>query len=403
MFSEISRYHHHYKRGNFNSMPYVNADERRVMSGVHFMLGNYALVEGALSAGCDFFGGYPITPANEISERMSQRLPKLGGQFMQGEDELCSIYACAGASLAGAKAMTATASAGYNYMQEGIGYCYTIEAPVVIADVQRCRGENYASQADVMQMRYGASGDYEAIVVCPSSVQELYDYTIWAFNLAEKYRNPVVIMSETTIALMRERLDIPAADQIKLFNRNYTTLPPDQYLPFAAPEFGCPDMAPLGKGYHTIYSLNPHNEKGSIDWDPEEFDRLYKRICGKIRENRKDICRTESYLMDDAEYVLIAYGSEVRPCREAAQKARENGMKVGVLKLCNVWPVPEEQIAEAASQVRKVFAVEMNMGKYADEIERCVAGRCPVQRITKNLGLVHTPEEVYQAIVEGVK
>ena len=205
-------------------MPIIRANqlenwEKRVDSGVHFMLGNYALVEGALSAGCNFFAGYPITPANEISERMSSRLVEVGGKFVQGEDELCSIYALAGASIAGGKVMTATASAGYNYMQEGLGYCYAVEAPVVVADVQRCRGENYASQADVYQMRYGASGDYEAIVVCPSSVQELYDYTIWAFNLAEKYRNPVIIMSETTIALMRERLDIPKAEDIEIFNR----------------------------------------------------------------------------------------------------------------------------------------------------------------------------------------
>ena len=382
-------------------MPIIKADERRVKTGVHFMLGNYALVEGAISAGCNFFGGYPITPANEISENMAKRMPQVGGIFMQGEDELCSIYACAGAALAGAKAMTATASAGYNYMQEGLGYCYTIEAPVVIADVQRCRGENFASQADVMQMRYGASGDYEAIVVCPSSVQELYDYTIWAFNLAEEYRNPVIIMSETTIALMRERLDIPAADKIDLFNRRYTNLSPAEYKPFAAPEFGCPDAAPLGEGYQTIYSLNPHDEEGHIDWDPEVFDKLYRRITGKIRENRNKICRTESFLMDDADCALIAYGSEVRPAIEAAQMARDAGIKMGVLKLCNIWPVPEEQIVELSRQVAKLYSVEMNNGKYAAEIERVVAGRCPVQRITKNRGLIHTPEEIYLAVLEG--
>ena len=271
-------------------MPIIRANqlenwEKRVDSGVHFMLGNYALVEGALSAGCNFFAGYPITPANEISERMSSRLVEVGGKFVQGEDELCSSDALAGASIAGGKVMTATASAGYNYMQEGLGYCYAVEAPIVVADVQRCRGENYASQADVYQMRYGASGDYEAIVVCPSSVQELYDYTIWAFNLAEKYRNPVIIMSETTIALMRERLDIPKAEDIEIFNRKYTALPPSEYLPFAAAPTGCPDMAPLAAGYNTIYSLNPHNEQGSIDWVPEEFEHLYKRICG-LRHSR---------------------------------------------------------------------------------------------------------------------
>ena len=384
-------------------MPQSFAERSRVQTGVHFMLGNYALVEGAISAGCNFFGGYPITPANEISERMSQRLPEVGGKFVQGEDELCSIYACAGASLAGGKVMTATASAGFNYMQEGIGYCYTVEAPVVIADVQRCRGENYASQADVYQMRYGASGDYEAIVVCPSSVQELYDYTIWAFNLAEKYRNPVIIMSETTIALMRERLDIPEAGKIELFNRNYTTLPPEKYLPFAADPFGCPDMAPLAQGYHTIYSLNPHNEQGSIDWDPDEFDRLYKRICGKIRENADDICRTESYFMEDADYAIVAYGSEVRPSIEAAQLARENGIKLGVLKLCNVWPVPEKAIREVACNVGKIFAVEMNNGKYVNEIARVAAGKCDVIPVTKNRGLVHTAKEILEDVMRGVK
>lgn len=384
-------------------MPIVKANESCVKTGIHFMLGNYALVEGAISAGCNFFGGYPITPANEISEHMSKRLPEVGGKFLQGEDELCSIYACAGAALAGAKAMTATASAGFNYMQEGLGYCYTVEAPVVVADVQRCRGENYASQADVMQMRFGASGDYEAIVVCPSSVQELYDYTIWAFNLAEEFRNPVIIMSETTIALMRERLDIPEAEKINIFNRKYTDLSPEEYRPFAAPKYGRPDAAPLGKGYHTIYSLNPHDEEGRIDWDPIVFDRLYKRITGKITENRKNICKTESFMMEDSQYAIIAYGSEVRPAIEAAQMARESGIKLGVLKLCNVWPVPEEQIAEVSKQVAKVFAVEMNIGKYAAEIERVIAGRCPVQRVTKNQGLVHTPDEIYRAVLEGVK
>ncbi len=384
-------------------MPIVNASKDRVKTGVYFMLGNYALVEGAISAGCNFFAGYPITPANEISERMSQRLPQVGGKFVQGEDELFSIFACSGASLAGGKVMTATASAGFNYMQEGLGYAYAIEAPLVVADVQRCRGENNASQADVYQLRYGASGDYEAIVVCPSSVQELYDYTIWAFNLAEEYRNPVIIMSETTIALMRERLDIPEASDIKLFERKYTTAAPEDYLPFAAPEFGCPDFAPLGEGYNTIYSLNPHDEKGGIEWDPVVFDNLYKRVCGKIRENADKICRTERIMLDDAEIALIAYGSEVRPSVEAAELLREKGIKAGVLKLCNVWPVPEKAISEVAANVGKIFAVEMNMGKYIREIERVAAGRCEVLPVTKNRGFVHTGYEILEDVMKEVR
>lgn len=372
----------------------------RVLTGVHFMLGNYAVVEGALAAGCDFFAGYPITPANEISERMSQRLPKVGGNFVQGEDELFSIYAVIGASLAGAKTMTATASAGFNYMQEGIGYASAVEAPCVIVDVQRTRGENYATQADVMQMRWGASGDYEIICLAPSSVQELFDYTIQAFNLAEEFRNPVIVMSETTIALMRERLEIPSIEEIKVYNRKYTNLSPADYQPFKAEKNSAPEFAPLGKGYHTLYSINPHDEKGGIDWKPEVFDRLYQRITGKIRENRDKICQTESYHLDDASIVLIAYGSEVRPALNAVKMARDKRLKVGLLKLVTVWPVPETQIRQVAENVRTVIVVEMNIGKYAIEIERLCRGLCQVVRVTKNRGLVHFPEEIYQVIKE---
>ncbi len=374
--------------------------QSRVLTGVHFMLGNYATSEGALAAGCDFFAGYPITPANEISERMSQRLPEVGGTFIQGEDELFSIYAVTGASIAGAKAMTATASAGYNHFQEGIGYAVAVEAPCVIVDVQRCRGENFATQADVMQMRWGTDGDYEIIVLAPSSIQELFEYTVRAFNLAEEYRTPVIVASETTIALMRERLDIPTAEEIEIVNRKYTDLSPDEYKPFAAPEYGVPDFAPLGEGYGTIYSINPHDEEGSIDWDPDVYERMYDRLTGKIAKNRDVICQPRSFAVDDADIVLIAYGSEVRPALDAVQMARDEGIAAGLLKLDAVWPVPEEQIKKATAKAKEVISVEMNIGKYANEIERVVAGRVPVHRCTKNRGIIHSPEEIYRSIKE---
>ena len=373
-------------------------ERSRVLSGIHFMLGNYACVEGALAAGCDFFAGYPITPANEISERMSQRLPEVGGHFFQGEDELCSIYAISGASLAGAKAMTATASAGYNYMQEGIGYAVAVEAPIVIVDVQRCRGENFATQADVMQMRWGPSGDHEIIVLAPSSVQELFDYTIRAFNLAEQYRTPVIVMSETTIALMRERLVIPEASEIPIVNRKKTKASPEAYLPFKADLNGVPEFAELGEGYHSIYSLNPHDEKGNIDWDPNVFEGLYKRITGKVWENRNVISTTQVFEMEDAEIALIAYGSEVRPCFDAMALARDKGMKVGVMKLEGVWPVPEEAIRDVAKNVRAVISVEMNIGKYAKVIERVCGGLCETARATINRGRIHLPQELLNVI-----
>ncbi|MGI6252276.1 MAG: transketolase C-terminal domain-containing protein [Aminivibrio sp.] len=375
----------------------------RVLTGVHFMQGNYAAVEGAIAAGCDFFAGYPITPANEISEGMARRLPAVGGAFFQGEDELCSIYAISAASLAGAKAMTATASAGFDYMQEGIEYAVAIEAPIVVADVMRCRGENFATHADIMQVRWAAAGDHEMIVLAPSTVQETFDFTVRAFNLAEEYRTPVIVISEMSLALMRERLEIPEASALEIVNRKRTTKAPSDYLPFQADgEFGVPEFAELGTGYRVIHSINPHDERGDIEWDPKAFERLYKRITGKVRENRKKISTVQKFHMDDADIALVAYGSEVRPALDAALMAREKGIKVGVTKLDVPWPFPEEEIADLPSAVGAVITVEMNMGKYAGEIERAVCGRCRTARATKNLGEPHTPEEIL-AVIEEVR
>ena len=378
----------------------LKCKDKRVNTGIHFMLGNYAVVEGALAGGCDYFAGYPITPANEISELMSKRLPEVGGIFVQGEDELFSIYSVVSASLAGAKAMTATASAGFNYMQEGIGYASAVEAPCVIVDVQRCRGENFATQADVMQMRWGASGDYESIVLAPSTAQELFDFTILAFNLAEEFRNPVIVMSETTIALMRERVEIPEKERIINIQRQYTSLPPEMYLPFKAKANCPPEFAPMGKGYHTLYTLNYHNEDGTIDWNDQGYKKLYQRITGKISENRDKICKAESYFLEDADSVIIAYGSEVRPALDAVEMARNDGKKIGLLKLITIWPVHENLIKDVAKNVGRIFVVEMNIGKYVKEIERLCLPFCPVTSITKNMGIIHTKEEIYSAIKE---
>ena len=375
----------------------------RVLSGTHFMLGNFVAVEGALAAGCNFFAGYPITPANEVSERMAERMPEVGGKFLQGEDELCSIYALAGAALAGAKVMTATASAGFDYMAEGIEYAISDEIPMIIMDVQRTRGENFATQADVMQMRWGAAGDHELIVLAPSSVQELFDYTVRAFNLAEKYRNPVIIMSETTISLMRERLVIPPANQIEIINRKMTQAKPGDYAPFRAEMGGVPEMAPLGKGYNVLYSINPHNEYGSIKWEPETFERQYERITQKILMNLDDIVTTDEYQTEDADLILIAYGSESRPCKDAVDLARAQAKKVGLLKLNTVWPVPEKQILAVARKASKILAVEINIGKYAGEIERIAGCYSEVIRVTKNLGAIHTSGEIYAAIQAVLK
>ena len=381
----------------------IKKNVHKTMTGTHFMLGNHAIVEGALGAGCDFFAGYPITPANEISQHMSQRMPETGGIFFQGEDELCSIYALSGASLSGAKAMTATASAGFNYMQEGIGYAVASEIPMVIVDVMRCRGENYATHSDVMQFRWGASGDHEHIVLAPSSVQELFDYTIRAFNLSEKYRTPVIVMSETTISLMREKLVIPEADEIEIVNRKKPDVPAEAFVPFRAPEDQAPPLPSFGDGYRILHSLNPHDENGGIAWDPDVFEKLYHRTTNKVRANYDDIIRVEDFCMDDAKIALVTYGSEARPARQAVRIARQKGIKAGVLKLNTIWPVPDRHLEDLSKRVDKIFTVEMNIGKYANEIDRVCGKYCEVGRILKNRGEIHTTTEILSAMEEAVK
>jgi 2-oxoglutarate ferredoxin oxidoreductase subunit alpha len=221
---------------------------------------------------------------------------------------------------------------------------------------------------------------------------------IRAFNLAEKYRNPVIVMSDTTIALMREKVVIPSSDDIVLVDRAKPQVPPDEFLPFAAEPDGVPPLPDFGEGYRILHSLNPHDEKGDIHWDPDVFEALYERITRKITAHYEDIVQTESFYLDGARVGVIAYGSECRPALAAVKQARADGVRAGLLKLKTIWPVPEREITALAGQCSRVFAVEMNVGKYAREIERVVAGRCPVHRVTKNRGMIHTTEEILEAI-----
>jgi 2-oxoglutarate ferredoxin oxidoreductase subunit alpha len=299
--------------------------------------------------------------------------------------------------------MTATASAGFNYMQEGIGYAVASEIPIVIVDVQRCRGENYATQSDVMQMRWAASGDYEMIVLAPSSVQELFEHTIKAFNLAERYRTPVIVMSETTIALMRENLLIPDPKDIEIVNRSKPTVAPQDFVPFKADPDTTPPLPDLGAGYRILHSLNPHDEYGGISWDPDVFEAMYERITGKVTSHRDDIVETQGFFLDDAKIVLIGYGSETRPALDAVTQARENGIKAGLLKLVTIWPVPQKEIQAVAKKASVILSVEMNIGKYAGEIERVSGGDCRVVRVTKNRGEIHTSAEIYATIKEAAR
>jgi 2-oxoglutarate ferredoxin oxidoreductase subunit alpha len=360
------------------------------------MLGNHAVVEGALAAGCRFYAGYPITPANEISERMSQRMPEVGGRFIQMEDELGSIYAVCGASLAGKKSMTATASAGYNYMQEGIEYAVAAEIPIVIVDVMRQRGENFPTQSDVMQARYGAAGDHEMIVLTPSSVQELFDLTFQAFNLAERFRNPVIVLSEATISLMREGIRIPRQEELKVLNRKKPIVPPSEFMPFRGEEDLVPRMSEFGDEYKVLYTHNPHDEAGRIAWTPKLYEDLYNRITRKIADRADEIAMFDTFMTGDAEIVVIAYGSESRGCIEAVKMARSVGIKAGLLKLKNIWPVPTRAIIESTRQASKILVPEMNTGRYCHVIKE--VANCEVISLPKNQGRIHSPEEILEEI-----
>jgi 2-oxoglutarate ferredoxin oxidoreductase subunit alpha len=362
------------------------------------MLGNHAVAEGAIAAGCRFFAGYPITPASEIAERMSERMPEVSGRFIQMEDELGSIYAILGASLAGVKAMTATASAGYNYMQEGIGYAVATETPVVIVDVMRLRGAEQATHADIMQAKWGASGDHEMIVLAPSSVQELFDYTIEAFNLSEKYRNPVVVLSEMTLSLMRERIKIPPMVEIELFERKKPEVSPNGFLPFETGEDGIPPMTNFGDGYKVLYTLNPHDKTGMITGDPEIYEDLYRRITGKILRAIDDIVKDQIYQLEDAEIAVVAYGTEARVAQEAVKQARKTGIKAGLLKLVTVWPFHDVLIKNLAEQVDRIIVPEMNLGRYVKEVERVGGCDAQVESLPMNKGRLHSSLEILQKI-----
>ena len=374
------------------------SDMDKEKSDYQFILGNHAIAEGALAAGCRYFAGYPITPASEIAERISERMPMVGGKFIQMEDELGSIYSVIGASLAGVKAMTATASAGYDYMQEGIEFAVATETPLVIVDVMRLRGAEQATQADIMQVRWGAAGDHEMIVLAPSSIQELFDYTIEAFNLAETYRNPVIVLSEMTLSLMRERLKIRDPSEIKIVNRKHPTASPEDFVAFEGDENGVPPMSKFGEGYNVLYTINPHDKRGMITGDLDIYDDLYKRITGKINRAIDDIVKYQTYYLDDADIAVIAYGSESRSSLEAVRRAREEGIKVGLLKLVTVWPFHDKLIKSVAERVKKIVVPEMNLGRYAGEIERASVCMAEVKSLPLNKGRMHTSDEILHGI-----
>ncbi|WP_043807356.1 2-oxoacid:acceptor oxidoreductase subunit alpha [Desulfatibacillum aliphaticivorans] len=373
-----------------------------VLTGEHYMTGDVACAEGALAAGCLFFGGYPITPATEVAERMSHRLPEIGGTYIQMEDEIAAMASIVGASCAGAKSMTSTSGPGFSLMMENLGLAVITETPCVVVNVQRAGPSTglptQGAQGDMMQARWGSHGDYEIIAMAPASAQEIFYQTIDAFNLAEKYRTPVLIMTDEVIGHMSERVVIPDAREIKTIERVKAKGRKDRYRPYAAGDLGVPPMANAGDGYKVHVTGLTHDEMGYPAMTVEAQAAMMERLMGKIQNNRDDIIRYEEFMIEDADYIIVTYGVSARTGRAAVEEARAQGIKVGMLRLITVWPFAEEKIRDLASKVKGMVTVEINLGQVHLEVERCVAGRVPVKLVGHPGGTLISPDTVIHTI-----
>lgn len=379
--------------------------ERTVLTGKHFMQGDIACAEGAIAAGCRFFAGYPITPATEIAERMARRLPEVDGVYVQMEDELGSMAAVIGASYAGVKSMTATSGPGFSLMQENIGLAVMTETPCVVVNIMRggpSTGQpTKPGQQDVMQARWGSHGDYEIIALAPSSVQEMFDLTIEAFNLSEIYRVPVFVLADEIVGHMWERVTIPSENAIKRVNRKRPRTLPEKYVPFLPDRDLVPPMASFGEGYRFYATGLTHDETGHPRTDTAKAQQeLVQRLCDKIRKNREKIVRVSANMLEDAEVMVVAYGTTSRSAMSAVREAREKGFKAGLLRLITLWPFPDKEIAELAKRVRAIVVPEMNCGQIVREVERA-AKETSVIFMPKLGEEPHRPVEILDAIQRG--
>ncbi len=370
----------------------------RFTNRTYFMQGDEAVAYGSLYAGCSFFGGYPITPASEVAEIMAAELPQVDGYFVQMEDEMASLSSVIGAVWAGAKGMTATSGPGFSLMQENIGYAVMTETPCVIVNVQRSGPSTgqatKPAQGDVMQARWGTHGDHEIIALAPNSVQECFDIAIEAFNLAEEYRTPVIILMDGEVGHMREKITMPPLDKVIIKERK---LADGDELIFGGEQV--PPMAEFGIGRNIHITGSTHKETGIRDVESQEaHEKLVTRLCDKISNNRDQIVRFEELYTEDAEFIVISFGATSRPAAGAVLKARSEGKKVGLLRLITIWPFPDRIVKELGTKAKKMFVPEMNLGQLNREIERFV--NCEVIPISKIGGISHTIDEIYSAMVK---
>jgi 2-oxoglutarate ferredoxin oxidoreductase subunit alpha len=383
----------------------LKADPAGVLTGVHYLDGDFACGEGAMAAGCRFVAGYPITPSTEVVERISRRFPTMGGTFIQMEDELASMAAVAGAAWTGTKVMTVTSGPGFSLMMENLGLAIMMETPCVVVNVQRGGPSTglptMVGQADMMQARWGSHGDYELIALSPQSPQEAFDLTIDAFNLAETYRVPVLVMMDECVGHMTERVVIPEPDHIDIVPRTLTTAAPDSYRPYAVNGRPVPEFARAGDGYRFHSTGLTHDELGYPVMSAECQDRCVRRLIDKIRSNVDSIIRIEEDGTDGADVVVVAYGITARVARMAVTLARRQGAKVGFVRLVVVWPFPESRIRELAETAAAFVVPEINLGQMVREVERCAGGLAAAIPVSHAGGGVHDPEVICRAILEA--
>lgn len=382
-------------------------DNYNYLKGVYFMQGDIACAEAALLAGCRFFAGYPITPASEIAERLSYRLPVFeNGAFIQMEDEIASMAAILGGSWAGVKSMTATSGPGFSLMNENLGLGYMMEVPCVVVNVQRGSPSTglptHWGQSDMMQAKFGTHGDVGVIGLCPKSPQELFDLTITAFNLSETYRLPVIILTDAIVGHMTERVIIPDIREIKIVDRKYTNAPSEKYLPYKPDKNLVPPFAKAGDGYAIHTTGLTHNEKGYPDMSERAHIENVTRIVDKIQKNKDKIIMLEEIDLEECDVVVVAYGITARTVVPGIELARKKGIRVGILRLITAWPFCDEKIKELSKRVSGFVVAELNLGQMVREVER-FSGNCRVRALTHPGGGFHKPEDIMNAILEVAK
>ncbi len=369
------------------------------------MQGNEACVEGAIVAGMRFYAGYPITPSTEIAELSAEKLPKIGGKFIQMEDEIASMGAVIGASLAGLKSMTATSGPGFSLKQENLGYAAITEVPCVVVNVQRggpSTGLPTApAQGDVMQARWGTHGDHPIIALTPSSVRETFDLTVKAFNFSEKYRTPVILLMDEVIGHLREKVEIPNYDEIEIVNRLGLDKNVTNYKPYEILEGEIvPRMVPYGQGYRFHVTGLVHDETGFPSGRSDVAEKLINRLVDKIELNKDDISIYEEYMLEDAEIAIVAYGGTARSAKCAVELARKQGIKVGLFKPMTIWPFLDKQITELSKKTKGIIVAEMNLGQYAIEVERVANKYTNIYRCNRVNGELISPDEILAKIKE---